>query len=109
MTPEEIDQLVAENVRAARARRRLRQEDLADEMGWSRPTVSALEAGTRRVTVADAAALCIALGIDLRELLRGADEDVVWALGLETSACAAQVTQGGRPRGSRSSGRLSAS
>jgi transcriptional regulator with XRE-family HTH domain len=84
MTPEEIDQLVAENVRAARARRRLRQEDLADEMGWSRPTVSALEAGTRRVTVADAAALCIALGIDLRKLLRGADEDVVWALGLET-------------------------
>ena len=83
MTPEEIDQLVAENVRAARARRRLRQEDLADEMGWSRPTVSALEAGTRRVTVADAAALCVALGIDLRELLRGADEDVVRALGLE--------------------------
>ncbi len=35
---EEIDQLVAANVRAARARRRMRQEDLADEMGWSRPT-----------------------------------------------------------------------
>jgi len=84
MTSEEIDQLVAENVRAARARRRLRQEDLADEMGLSRPTVSALEAGTRRVTLADAAALCVALGIDLRELLRGADEEVVRALGLES-------------------------
>ena len=59
-------------------------EDLADEVGWSRPTVSALEGGTRRVRVADAAALCVALGIDVRELLRGADEDVMPPLGLES-------------------------
>jgi transcriptional regulator with XRE-family HTH domain len=62
----------------------MRQEDLAAEMGWARPTVSSLEAGTRRVTVSDAAALCVALSIDLRELLRGADEDVMRALGLES-------------------------
>jgi DNA-binding XRE family transcriptional regulator len=54
VTPEEIDTLIASNVRALRARRRERQEDLAGELGWSRPTVGALEAGTRRVTVADA-------------------------------------------------------
>jgi transcriptional regulator with XRE-family HTH domain len=83
MSPDEIDQLVAGNVRAARARRRITQETLADELGWSRPTVSTLEAGTRRVTLADAAALCAALDIDLAELLRGAPADVLQALGLE--------------------------
>lgn len=84
VTPEEIDTLIASNVRALRARRRERQEDLAGELGWSRPTVGALEAGTRRVTVADAVALCLALSVDLRELLRGADQETLQALGLDT-------------------------
>jgi transcriptional regulator with XRE-family HTH domain len=69
-------------VRAARARLRLRQEDLADEMGSSRPAVSSVEAGTRRITIADTVALCRALKIDLRELLQGADPDDLWSLGL---------------------------
>jgi transcriptional regulator with XRE-family HTH domain len=68
-----------------RARLRLRQEDLADDMGWSRPTISSVEAGTRRVTVADAVALCAALKIDLRELLRGAAPEVFQALGMTTA------------------------
>lgn len=80
MTPEELDALVAANVRAARARRRLRQEDLADELGWSRQTVSTVEAGTRRVTLADAVALCRVLEIGLRDLLQGAPVDVFTAL-----------------------------
>lgn len=80
MTPEQLDALVAENIRAARARRRLRQEDLADEMGWSRQTVSTVEAGTRRVTLADAVALCAALQIGLRDLLEGAPADVTESL-----------------------------
>ena len=33
--PEELDALIAGNVRAVHARLRLRQEDLADDMGWS--------------------------------------------------------------------------
>ena len=82
MSPEELDALVAANVRAARARRRWRQEDLADEMDWSRPSVAALEGGTRRVRLADAVALCTALQIDLRELLHGVPEDVLVKLGL---------------------------
>lgn len=81
--PEELDALVAGNVRAARARLRLRQEDLADEMGWSRPTVGSVEAGTRRVTLADAVALCGALNLSLRELLQGAPEDVLQALRID--------------------------
>jgi transcriptional regulator with XRE-family HTH domain len=69
VSPEEIDILIAANVRAARARLRLRREDSADLMGWSRPTVSALEAGTRWITLADTVALCEALKLDLAELL----------------------------------------
>lgn len=82
MKPEEIDALIAGNVRAARARLKLRQEDLADDLGWSRPVVGTLEAGTRRVTLADAVALCAALKISLRELLQGAPADVFEALGI---------------------------
>ena len=85
MSPEEIDALIAANVRAARARLRLQQEDLADLMGWSRPTVSALEAGTRRITLADTVALCDALKLDLAELLRGAPNEVLQSLGLTAS------------------------
>jgi transcriptional regulator with XRE-family HTH domain len=82
MTPGQIDALVAENVRATRARRRLRQEDLADALGWSRATITTLENGSRRVTLADAVFLCRALEVDLRELLRGAPADVLNDLGV---------------------------
>jgi transcriptional regulator with XRE-family HTH domain len=75
--PEELDQLIAGNVRAARARLKLRQEDLAEDIGWSRPTVGSVEAGTRRITVADAVALCQALKIGLHELLQGAPAEVL--------------------------------
>jgi transcriptional regulator with XRE-family HTH domain len=80
--PEEMDALIAGNVRAARARTRLRQEDLADEMGWPRATVTNLESGTRRVTLAEAVQLCTALHLSLRELLHGAPQDVFDSLGL---------------------------
>lgn len=83
MTQEEVDQLVAANVRSARARIRMRQEDLADELEWARATVGALENGSRRVTLADALALCAALRIDLRELLRGAPTEVFHTFGLD--------------------------
>ena len=83
MAPEEIDAAIAANVRALRARRRERQEDLAIDLGWVRQSVSALEAGTRRVTVADAIALCQALDVGLRELLSGVDEESFRALRLE--------------------------
>lgn len=49
--------------------------------GGVRQSVSALEAGTRRVTVADAVALCKALEVDLHELLHGLDADDLRALG----------------------------
>lgn len=86
MKPEEMDAVVAGNVRAQRARLQLRQEDLADEMGWSRPVVSAIEAGSRRVTLADAVALCRVLEIDLRQLLAGVEAEVLQTLGIDRRA-----------------------
>lgn len=82
MTPDEVDALVAGNVRARRAKLRSTQQDIADEVGLSRPAFSALESGTRRITLAEAIDLCRALEIDLRELLRGAPGDVFDTLGI---------------------------
>jgi transcriptional regulator with XRE-family HTH domain len=83
MTQEEVDQLVAANVRSARARLRMTQQELSDELDWARATVGALENGTRRVTLADALALCAALKLDLKELLRGAPAEALQTFGLE--------------------------
>jgi transcriptional regulator with XRE-family HTH domain len=80
--PGSVDAVIAENVRALRARRRLRQEDLATELGWSRAVITTLENGTRRVTVEDAINLCRALDVSLRDLLTGLPVDDVDALDL---------------------------
>jgi transcriptional regulator with XRE-family HTH domain len=88
VTPDEaaeIDRLIAANVRAYRARLQLTQQELADQLDWSRKVMGALEAGTRRVTVADAMLLCQALQIPLAELLRVASEDGLRALGLRST------------------------
>lgn len=82
--PGQIDGVIAGNVRATRARLRMTQEELADAMDWSRRTVTSLETGTRRVTVADLIGLCKALGVDMNELLRGASQDDLRALGLRS-------------------------
>jgi Helix-turn-helix. len=78
-----MDDLIAENVRSIRARRQWRQEDLAVDLGWSRPVVGDLENGRRRVTMADMLLLCRVLEVDLRELLRGLGEDDLRTLGLD--------------------------
>jgi transcriptional regulator with XRE-family HTH domain len=70
-----LGDVIANNVRAERARRRWSQVELADQLGWSRSTVSDLEAGRRRVTADDLAPLCRAFGIALVKLTDGADED----------------------------------
>jgi ribosome-binding protein aMBF1 (putative translation factor) len=83
VTPAELDDLVAANVRAARARRNLRQEDLADELGWDRAIISRIEAGRRRIQLADAIALCEVLEIGFHQLLEGLPVDTFRKLGLE--------------------------
>jgi hypothetical protein len=44
--------------------------------------VGSLEAGSRRVTLADVIALCRVLAVDLLELLRGIDDESLRVLGL---------------------------
>lgn len=83
MKPEELDALIAGNVRAQRNRLKLRQEDLADEMGMDRKAVVRIEAGTRRITLFDALALCGALHLDLRQLLAGIEAEALHTFGLD--------------------------
>ena len=78
----DLGHVVASNVRAERARRRWRQSDLADALGWDVGTVGHLETGRRDVRAADLPQLCRALGITLDRLLQDADPDDVAALGL---------------------------
>jgi transcriptional regulator with XRE-family HTH domain len=77
-----VDDVIAENVRALRARRQWRQEDLADRLDWTRPTVTTLEQGRRRVTAADLINLCHALDVPLHELLAGLPRSDLDALGI---------------------------
>ncbi len=83
MTPDELDALIAGNVRAARARLKLRQQDIADDLGWPRLTYGSIELGRKRVTLADAIALCGALQIDLQQLIAGADPSALEKLGID--------------------------
>lgn len=73
---------IAANVRAERARRRWSQADLAERLMWSRSTVGDLESGRRKVAADDLPALCIAFGVPLADLVRGAEPAEVAALGL---------------------------
>ena len=89
--PRSTDKVIAANVRALRAREGIRQVDLAQRTKLSRPTIAAIEKGSRRVTVADAIVLCSALGVGVGELLQG-DQEALRALGLDqTDEQAAQV------------------
>jgi transcriptional regulator with XRE-family HTH domain len=83
VTQEELDELIAANVRAARARLNLRQDDVADELGWDRAIVSRIELGRRRLQLVEMIALCDVLKIDLRQLLAGVDAKTLKTLGLD--------------------------
>lgn len=74
-----VDERVAEKVRAWRAVHRVRQQDLADQVGMARNTLATLERGERRVTLDDARRLCLAMGCGLRDLV---DDDTAEALRL---------------------------
>jgi len=74
--------VAAANVRAERARRKWRQKDLADRLGWSVDTLSNLETGQRRVTLDDLVPLCTAFEITIHQLLFGADPAELAAIGL---------------------------
>ena len=78
----DLGAVVANNVRAERARRKWRQEDLADLLGWSRGSIGHLESGRRRPAVADLPHLCRVFDISMVDLFVGADPADLEALGL---------------------------
>jgi transcriptional regulator with XRE-family HTH domain len=67
--------VIANNVRGERARRHMRQADMAEALGWPLSSYGDFETGRRVVRVDDIPQLCEVLGISLTELLRGADPD----------------------------------
>jgi len=70
-----LEIVIARAIRAERARLGLRQDELAERLGWARQTLSTVESGARRITVNDLPLLCDALGVPLAELIRGAEPD----------------------------------
>ena len=78
-----LDAVVAANLRALRAGRRLRQVDVAKLASMNRASLASIESERRRVSLDDAARLCAALEVTLDELLRGADPADLAALGLD--------------------------
>jgi transcriptional regulator with XRE-family HTH domain len=66
----DLPKILGRNVRAARLRRGLSQEQLAFDAGMKRSYVSDLERGTRNPSLKAIGRLAIALGVDPRELLR---------------------------------------
>jgi transcriptional regulator with XRE-family HTH domain len=78
----DIEAVLANNLRAERSRRRLRQEDLAEALGWSRTKLADVESGRRRVLLAYLPELCRVLDVSLDVLLMGADQADIEALKL---------------------------
>ena len=78
----DLRSVVAGNIRAERARARVRQTDLAEALHLSQPATSALESGQRYITLAEALVVCRTLGVPLAVLLRGADPDDLTTLGV---------------------------
>jgi len=97
-------EILAGNVAAARVRRRLQQQDLAErmrELGWKwvRQTVGEVENGRRRLTAEEVFGLSVALETSIPVLMAPVDVDddktVVFPSGLEISAMAVKMlTQG---------------
>jgi|tagenome__1003787_1003787.scaffolds.fasta_scaffold19101414_1 transcriptional regulator with XRE-family HTH domain len=79
-----IGDTAARNVRVERARRRWRQADLAEKLGWSLTKVSDLETGKRRITADQLVELCTAFEITLARLLEDADAGDLDRLGLNS-------------------------
>lgn len=78
----DLQHVVADNLRGHRSRRRMRQIDLAGVLHISQPALSALEAGSRDITLTEALIICRTLDITLAELLRGADAADLATFGL---------------------------
>lgn len=78
----DLRDVVAGNIRAERARTKLRQMDLGAALHLSQPSMSDLENGRREITLSEALIICRELGVPLSTLTRGADPADLGTLGL---------------------------
>lgn len=77
-----LHDLLANNVRGERARRRWTQAQLAEMLGWPRTAIHDIEIGKRRLGLDDLSELCRIFDLPLVELCRGADLRQLRYLGL---------------------------
>jgi transcriptional regulator with XRE-family HTH domain len=80
----DLGAIVAANVRGERAKRRWRQQDLAERLGpgWDQPKVANVEAGRREIRLGELPDFCRALDVPLVKLLDGASVEDRRALGV---------------------------
>lgn len=78
----DLGDVIARNVRAERSRKRWKQSDLAERLGWTPANVGHLETGRRSVKASDLPELCEALEIPFSQLIFGADQEDVRRLRL---------------------------
>lgn len=77
MTPamqSEINVIVSKNIKAARQRKSLSQEALADLCGLHRTYIGAVERAERNITLQTLAKLANALGVTPQSLLEGGSQ-----------------------------------
>jgi transcriptional regulator with XRE-family HTH domain len=78
----DLSRVLADNVRAERARCRWSQQYLGEQMGWSQATVSDVEAGERQLTITDLLFLCRLFQLPLVKLLDGLSPEDLKTFGL---------------------------
>lgn len=77
-----LGDVIANNVRAERARRHWTQAHLAELAGWPRTAIHEIESGRRKLGPDDLVTLCRVFRLPLVELARGGDPDHLTTLGL---------------------------
>ena len=75
-TPGPLNEAVANEIRAERARRRLTQEQVIERSRVPRSTYVRLEAGTRNIDMEQLHAIARALGVAARDLMERAERHV---------------------------------
>jgi len=77
MDSDEIDRRFGARLAPLRALRRLSQQKLADRAGMPQSAISKIEAGLRSVGLGEALTLCDALHVDLLDMVRDGELQIV--------------------------------
>ena len=83
--PATMRQAIASRLRLARERAGLTQGQVANNLGWHRPTVSEIEAGRRKVPAEELSTLADLYGVD-----------VAWIVGEDSPSSSARATLAAR-------------